>query len=495
MYHFTEQQFLLPYEFCMPFDGKLNPKNQWCQLAAMIPWGEVELKYAKNFKTPAGQVAYSVRMALGALIIQNRKSLSDRETVQEITENPYLQYFVGLTSFIDEAPFDASLMVHFRKRLGKDIINEVNEMIVKAAKPKNDDDNPPGGAKSKDDPNEPQPSTEISNSGKLILDATCTPADIHFPTDTWLLNKVREALEEIIDSLHEPLIGIEDKPRTYRENARRNYLRIEKKRRLGKKEIRKAIRQQLGYIRRDLKIIEKLTQKSSLALLAKRQYRNLLVSQEIYRQQQQMYKNKKHQVDGRIVSLHMPFVRPIVRGKAKAEVEFGAKLAISVVNGFCFMERLSFEAFNEGTTLIESLENYHRRFGCYPKEVYADKIYRTRENIRNCKLHGIRLSGPPLGRPTKNAELLKEQCRQERQDIGIRNEVEGKFGEGKRLCGMERIMTHLQQTSETVITLQLLVLNLNKRLRLLLFKFFKVLFSALKFSFGASGSAILSQSS
>ena len=154
---------------------------------------------------------------------------------------------------------------------------------------------------------------------------------------------------------------------------------------MSKKAIRKAIGKQLRYIRRNLQTIEKLAQKSSLSLLNKRQYRNLLVSQEIYRQQLQMYQTKKHQVDDRIVSLHMPFIRPIVRGKAHAEVEFGVKLSISVVNGYVFMGRMSFDAFNEGITLIETVENYYQRFGVYPKELFADKIYRNRENLQYCK--------------------------------------------------------------------------------------------------------------
>jgi hypothetical protein len=209
-----------------------------------------------------------------------------------------------------------------------------------------------------------------------------------------------------------------------------------------------------------------------------------LVSQEIYRQQLEMYQIKKHQVDDRIVSLHMPFVRPIVRGKAEAEVEFGAKLAISIVDGFSFMEYLSFNAFNKGTTFIESLENFKRRFGFYPKEAFGDRIYRNRENLQFCKKNGIRFSGPPLGRPFKDEKLLKEQLRQERQDTEIRNAVEGKFGEGKRFYSLDRIMAHLQETSETVIAMQLLVMNLEKRLRLLLLYFFKVQFWSFKIFFG-----------
>jgi len=409
---------ILPHEFFLPFGGRLNANNQWCRLAAIIPWGEFEERYAKCFKKPyTGQIAYSVRMALGALIIQNRKGLSDRDTIDEIVENPYLQYFIGLTGFIEKKPFDPSLMVHFRKRLGKDIINEINEAIAKAGiqqakdDDKNDDDSNNGGndeEESMETGTDTGQTDENGNKGKLILDATCTPADIHYPTDIDLLNDTRKVLEEIVDVLHKPHVGKDIKPRTYRNCARKDNLNVNKKKKPSVKEIRKAIGQQLRYVRRDLEIVNMMSEKSPLSLLNKRQYHNLLVSNEVYRQQLEMYKKRNHSIDDRIVSLHMPFVRPIVRGKASAAVEFGGKLAISVVDGFTFMERLSFDSFNEGKTLIQSVENYHRRFGHYPEAVIVDKIYRNRDNLLYCKSRGIRISGPPLGRPAKDPEILRD---------------------------------------------------------------------------------------
>lgn len=203
--------------------------------------------------------------------------------------------------------------------------------------------------------------------GKLILDATCAPADIHYPTDIWLLNSARKALEEIIDVLHSPHVGSFKKPRTYRITAHKDFLNISKNRRPNTRQIRKAIGKQLRYIRRDISIIENLAEISPLSLLSKKQYQNLLVAREIYRQQLKMYQERTHQIEDRIVSLHMPYVRPIVRGKINAPVEFGAKLAISVVNGYAYLEHLSFDNFNEGTTLIASVENYKQRFGYYPE--------------------------------------------------------------------------------------------------------------------------------
>src|SRR5699024_12689600 len=109
--------------------------------------------------------------------------------------------------------------------------------------------------------------------GKLLIDATCAPADIAYPTDVGLLNKAREKLESMIDTLHAPLIGKQRKPRTYRTNARKQYLSLSKQRKPGKKTIRKAIHQQVGYVRRNLKHVMELG-KLRLNTLSNQQYRH-----------------------------------------------------------------------------------------------------------------------------------------------------------------------------------------------------------------------------
>src|SRR5699024_1313661 len=172
-------------------------------------------------------------------------------------------------------------------------------------------------------------------------------------------------------------------------------------------------------------------------------------------------------IDDRIVSISQPHVRPIVRGKAKAGTEFGAKVSVSLVNGYALMENLDWDNYNEGTTLQESAERYKSRFGHYPEAILADQIYRNRENRQYCKEKGIRLSGPALGRPSKEKAQIQKQLA--KQDAAERNEIEGKFGEGKRHYGMGLIFARLQQTSETVISIQLLVMNLERSVRLLFY--------------------------
>ncbi|KKC47751.1 transposase [Paenibacillus sp. D9] len=477
-YAHEENQLLLPSEFFLPFGGCLNPNNRWIKLAQMIPWARVDRKYAKSFKKSfRGQKAISVRMALGALIIQERLQQSDRETVETIIENPYLQYFLGLAGYQDRPPFHHSLMTHFRKRLGEKVIAEVNEWIAveaaKAEQQRDDDDDAtpssPVGRKAKHKRSEPDP-----NQGTLLLDATCAPADIAYPTDITLLNEAREKLETIIDALHEPHVGQRAKPRTYREKARRSYLSLAKQRRIGYRALRRGISKQLAFIKRDLHIIEGLASITPLTELSRRQYKQLLVIQELYRQQRLMYTKRVHHVEDRIVSIHQPHIRPIVRGKAKAKVEFGAKVSVSMVQGFAFLERWQWDNFNEGVTLIESVETYKARFGVYPKEVMADQIYRNRENRAYCKERGIRLSGPPLGRPSKQADTAVMK-RMAKLDAGERNAIEGKFGEGKRKYGLNRIRARLEQTSGAVIALQFLVMNLERRLRLLFVFIFNIL--------------------
>ena len=117
-------------DFYLPFGGKLSADNRWVKLSELIPWEDIEVQYAEQFSQGVGAPGKTLRMALGALIIQEKMGLSDRETVEQIRENPYLQYFLGLSEFSDKAPFDCSSLVHFRKRISADLLAQVNESLL-----------------------------------------------------------------------------------------------------------------------------------------------------------------------------------------------------------------------------------------------------------------------------------------------------------------------------------------------------------------------------
>ena len=264
-------------------------------------------------------------------------------------------------------------MVYFRKRLTPEVLGEINEMIVRDAKERQVKE---AESKDDDDDSDGQPGTG-GNSGTMIVDATCAPSNIRYPQDVSLLNEARENAETLLDVLHDPADG--KKPRTYRKRARKDYLKYTRCRKHTAKMTRKAIGKQLAYLRRDLNAIDG---KLSLGKnLPPRQAERLGTIRAVYEQQKYMYDNRTHSVPDRIVSVSQPFVRPIVRGKAGKPVEFGAKLDISVVDGWTRLECCSFDAYNEAGNLREMAERFRAREGHYPSRILADKIYRNRENL------------------------------------------------------------------------------------------------------------------
>lgn len=139
MYRKSDQSNLSPEKFELPVAIDLSSDNRWVVMAGLIPWSEFEEEYAENFSKKMGAIAKPFRMALGALIIKEKLGISDRETVEQIRENPYLQYFLGMSSYSNDIPFDASLMVYFRERINQDMVNKVNKKMVENARKKEEE--------------------------------------------------------------------------------------------------------------------------------------------------------------------------------------------------------------------------------------------------------------------------------------------------------------------------------------------------------------------
>ena len=200
------------------------------------------------------------------------------------------------------------------------------------------------------------------------------------------------------------------------------------------------MRKQLQYLKRNIKTLNKLLDAYESIPFAPKEYKYFLVINTLYGQQKKMYDERTHSVDDRIVSIHQPHVRPIVRGKAQAKVEFGAKIHVSLVDGIAYLDQLSWDAFNEGTQMIEYVEQYKRRFGFYPAELLADQIYCTRVNRAKLKGMGVQLIAKPLGRPSAVPIHVSP---------GERNPIEGKFGQAKTGVRVKRIRARLKGTSES----------------------------------------------
>ncbi len=455
MYKTSSAQQLTFNDFNQSCGMSLSNDNEWCVLAGRIDWKLAAEMYSKNFPSTKGRPAFPTRLALGALIIQKRMGLSDRALVKAIAENPYYQYFIGLPGFQAECPFAATSLVGFRKRIGLELLAAVNESFLKDAPPT------PEHAKKKTGEaagqmNQAGTSDAMPVGGSLILDATCSPSNIRYPHDFSLLNEAREKTDWMIDVLHRQVDPDQRHPRTYKQVLRKAYLAMARAKSRPAPKLRSLIRRLLCALKRNLAFVDSYLERGGK--LPARKLAELATIRTLYAQQKEMFDANRNRVKDRIVSISQPFIRPIIRGKARTPVEFGAKYDVSVdEKGHARLEKLSFDAYNECEVLRDAVERYFKRNGHYPARVLVDRIYRTRANRNFCKEKGIKMSGRGPGHPPADG---KAERRAERQNEIDRIEIERFFSRGKRTCGAGLITTRLSETTLSGIALSVLVANL-----------------------------------
>ncbi len=272
MIRYTSSEQLSLDGFTLPFGGELNPDNRWVKWSRVIPWDDLATWYYKTMDPCKGRPGKNARLVIGALIIKHKLNLSDGEAVMQIQENPYLQFFAGFSSYSDKQPFAPSLFVDIRKRMGTEVFAGFEQVILEKI----------------GSPNRAGENKE--NRGKLLVDATVAEQAIRYPTDLSLLNEAREIPEKLIDELY-ALSGYQKKPRTYRRKARKQYLAIAKNKKPSLKIRCRGVREQLQYLRRNLKHISSLLDYvgSSPFPLVYDLQRQYWIIQHLYAQQDGMY--------------------------------------------------------------------------------------------------------------------------------------------------------------------------------------------------------------
>lgn len=422
------------FEASLPFGGKLNPNNRWLKMAAQVDWEKFKKIYAKTFAT-MGRPGKDARLVIGALIVKHKLDISDEEMTQQITENPYLQFFVGVPTYHHEPPFDSSTLTHVRKRLGEREFDKFEQALIddlianKLLKPKG-----------------------------LLIDATVCESDISYPTDCGLLNKARQYCIDQIKPLSK-IVGI--KVRTYCRVARKEYLNFTKRHQKTQQQIRNMQKSLLQYLRRHIRQMNELVEQALEKghVVSSKVLKNLEIITKIYEQQHYMYQNKVKTIDSRIVSFHKPYVRPIVRNKSAKRVEFGPKVCLSHVDGYVFVDHYSTENYNESTTLEQAIENYKDKFGKYPDYISMDQIYGTRQNRDYLKEKGIPSSVTPLGRKKKR-DIHDKEYRWRMTKQKERNRIEGAIGHVKTKYSVAEVRAKLPETEYSWLRLALLSHNM-----------------------------------
>jgi len=395
-----------------------------------------------------------------------------------------MPYFVGLEEFTSKPVFDSSLFVYIRKRIDVESFNEMS-LAVMLEEERIHSGQEATSTHSDDDDVVEDDDSIIDEDGNLHkssikIDATCCDVEVKYPTDMDVLNDARDVSERLIDKLF--MLSGTGKPRTYRKEARSKFLGIIKKKSKPKKLVRKGIRQQLVYLGRNIQSITGIVSGSSTSLIdqltkTEKQWIGTII--KVYYQQKGMYDAGIHQCDDRIVSVFQPHVRPIVRGKSKVRVEFGAKIGASVAGGYTFVDHFSWDAYNESADLKPHIRLYFQRFGYLPATCYADRIYFNRDNRAFLKGCHIRAAGKPLGRPAK--EIRTEACKaQAVKDMGERNAAESTFGTGKRFYRANDVRAKLPDAADAWTAACFFTKNVMKFLKGLLFAIFSKCLSDFK---------------
>ena len=435
MYKSQDRQTKPLFEELFPFGGKLEAGNRWLKIAGIIPWESLEKKYAEYF-SDRGRPGTDARLAAGLFLLKHMSGKSDEEVVMELLENPYWQSFCGLESFATASTIEASTLSRLRKRLGPKYVREMEEATYQVLIEK-----------------------KILKAKGMFADGTVIPENIKYPNDVGLLNDVRQWVVEKIKGIGE---DVGRKYRTYCRKARQVYLNFAKSKRKTKRQIKRAKRQMLQFVRRNLRQLEE-----ALGEAYRKGSRRILLigaklgtAKKIFEQQWEMYKKGSHRVADRIVSFHRPWVRPIKRGKNGKDVEFGAKAAMSHVDGFLFLDKIHHDNFSESQAAVvgEQIDNYEKRFGKAPASFTGDKAYGSRENrelIEEQKQ--IRSSFVRLGKKQPSRDKMTRWFKRKQKE---RNRIEGHFGHGKEHYGLDRMGYHGEEGSEIWTRGGILAMNL-----------------------------------
>ena len=457
---------------------ELDKSNRWVVLGDLLPWTELEKEYNSrlgNQKKGAGNKP--ARMILGAMIIKHKLNLGDAETIEIIRENPYMQYLCGLSGFSDKPIFDPSLFVTIRKRITDEEVNQMTVHMLNKQRQLQEEKRECGEEEaSKNGKEPPEPEQEDPDAvsftdsqgrehkGVLKIDATCADAEMRYPVDVDIIHdgcrKVTDYITKVCETFGLP------KPVTNFKRARKAYLALIKQSRKKGKMVRGTIAVMLNYLHRDIRILLNLLAKNKLyyECLFLYEKRTLTAIFKMYHQQMEMYKTKTHTCADRILSIFQPHVRAIVRGKAKARTEFGAKIGASIVEGYTFIDHHSWDAYNECQDLSLQIQLFKECFGYLPSTILADKIYLNKSNRDILKELEIQSYCKPLGRPPKAPPSDEEKARTARA-VGDRNEIESTFGTGKRIYRANNIRAKLPDTARCWTGMCYFVKNVMKFLR------------------------------
>lgn len=418
---FTEFDFYKDYE-------KSFKKSEIGRIHALLPLHEMAVRFSlvdshprkkagrKPYFTPEGKVAL--------MFLKSYTGLSAPQLMEQLNANIHYQIFCGIrinsTNPLTNYKLIDDIALELSKRLK---VQTQQEALAEAWKP------------------------YMKN---LYTDATCYESAMRYPTDAKLL---WECIEKVYPMMCEASreLGIHRMRTKYLDVSRDNMAYV-KQRRHTQKRTRKMIRRLLDLLGKILAELRRLDRENPCArLFSDKQLAEIETITKIYRQQRNHQKsgNAKESIPNRIVSVNKPYVRPIVRGKEIKKVEFGAKCNNIQIDGISFIEKLSFNAFNEGTRLVHCVKLAEKLFGEKITKLGGDCSYSGNDNRTFCSDEGIVTSFSQKGKKreaTASVSMVKKELARVRATA-----MEGSFGTQKEHYGLRRINGRIKITEILII--------------------------------------------
>lgn len=420
---FLQTPSILENAFYQSDLGRMQRSIPFKELASKIP------SPPQNRSGRGRKPFLKVEGGIALLVLKHYTCLSDEMLIDRLNTDWCMQYFCGVQLNARRIK-DKNLVSWWRCYVARHLdIKELQGLLIRSWKP------------------------YMEQTHVTMMDATVYESNIRYPTDVKLLWESIVKVYQTIQGKRKLL-----KLRTSRSNYhkhKKNYLGYQRNRKKSKRQDKKVRKQLLKYLLRLLEGLQELQIRHEFRLSDKER-RLISHIKTIYGQQHELLYGNRENIKQRIVSLHKPHVRAIIRGKEIKPVEFGAKVHKVQVGGLSFIEHLSYENFNEGSRLKQSVAFHQKHFGkC--SQLAADAIYATNENRRYCNSLTIATSFIPKG---KQGKLQEQKAIMRSVLSAVRATVlEGSFGNEKNHYLLNKVKARTQATEIAWIFFGMLTAN------------------------------------